>query len=338
MVLAREPHQILQGEDQRGFDQTVDHQPVLCGIDFGDARVMPLEAQAVRRDDAVQLVQRREVDRTLRRGGQPFDIAGARHGPRTPKDGRKVERPRRRRDSGAQSWTSVMAGSSAAAGRPPTRPPAIAASPPLPVRQTEARRRPRSTAGGSHVSFLGHRILGTVGRSGGDLHRPVLLQSNDGVAGQVCALDHVPDGRPFGVLRSPTPSRRPRRSRSGSIASPVFSRVMLDIRLPMAVARVDRVAHPADTHHVAALLVVGVGIEKIVGDVLENGLQQRTRPSSSCGRPPGRSSAQALCRSSTVIVLARQQCRAPAEARLTARSPRRAPPAAPDRSGRRTCR
>jgi hypothetical protein len=37
--------------------------------------MVALEAQAVRRDDAVDLVQRREVDRALAVGRQPFDVA-----------------------------------------------------------------------------------------------------------------------------------------------------------------------------------------------------------------------------------------------------------------------
>src|SRR3546814_13310311 len=41
-------------------------------------------------------------------------------------------------------------------------------------------------------------------------------------------------------------------------------------RLP----RVDAVAHATDPHHVAALLVVGIGIEEVVGDILQDGLDE----------------------------------------------------------------
>ena len=40
-------------------------------------------------------------------------------------------------------------------------------------------------------------------------------------------------------------------------------------------ADVDRVAKPAAADHVAALLVVRVGVEQVVGDVFENFLQPR---------------------------------------------------------------
>ena len=45
------------------------------GFDLGDAAMMALEAEAGRRDDAVELVQRREVDRGFRRRRQPVDVA-----------------------------------------------------------------------------------------------------------------------------------------------------------------------------------------------------------------------------------------------------------------------
>ena len=38
---------------------------MLLGIDLGHARVMALEVQAARRDDAEQILQRREADRRL---------------------------------------------------------------------------------------------------------------------------------------------------------------------------------------------------------------------------------------------------------------------------------
>ncbi len=70
-VDARQALDVLEREDQRLVDQAVQHQPVIVRIDLGDAAMMALEAQAVGRDDAVELVQRREGDRGLRRRGQP---------------------------------------------------------------------------------------------------------------------------------------------------------------------------------------------------------------------------------------------------------------------------
>jgi hypothetical protein len=74
-VFAREALQVLHGEDQRRVDQAVDHQPVIGRIDDRRAAMVTLEAQPVRRDDAVKLMQRREVDRGNRIGGQPRHIA-----------------------------------------------------------------------------------------------------------------------------------------------------------------------------------------------------------------------------------------------------------------------
>ena len=74
-VDAGEALDVLQRQHQRLLDEAVDHQPMLGRIDLGDAAMVALEAQAVRGDDSLQLVQRREADRTLARGGQPFDVA-----------------------------------------------------------------------------------------------------------------------------------------------------------------------------------------------------------------------------------------------------------------------
>ncbi len=71
----RETLQILEREDHRLFDQAVDHQAVLRRIDFGDAAVMTLETKSARRDDAVELMERREIHRRLAACRQPFDIA-----------------------------------------------------------------------------------------------------------------------------------------------------------------------------------------------------------------------------------------------------------------------
>ena len=74
-VDARHALDVVEREDQRLVDEAVDHQPVVGRIDLGDAGVVALEAQSVRRDDAVDLVQRREADRALRRGGEPRHVA-----------------------------------------------------------------------------------------------------------------------------------------------------------------------------------------------------------------------------------------------------------------------
>jgi hypothetical protein len=73
-VHAREALQAREREDQLFLDQPVHDQPVVFRIDLGDAAMMALEAQPVRRDDAVELVQRREADRGLAAGGQPLHI------------------------------------------------------------------------------------------------------------------------------------------------------------------------------------------------------------------------------------------------------------------------
>ena len=73
-VLARKPHDVFHGEDELLVDETVDHQPVHGRIDLRDAGMMTLEAEAIRRDDAVKLMQRGEVHRGFARRGQPFHI------------------------------------------------------------------------------------------------------------------------------------------------------------------------------------------------------------------------------------------------------------------------
>ncbi len=53
-VDARQPLEVFEREDQRLVDQPMQHQPVVVRIDFGDAAVVALEAQTVRRDDSVK--------------------------------------------------------------------------------------------------------------------------------------------------------------------------------------------------------------------------------------------------------------------------------------------
>jgi hypothetical protein len=55
--------------------QAIDDQAMVRRVDLGHAAVMALEAEPVGRDDAVQLVQRREADRGFRRRRQPLDPA-----------------------------------------------------------------------------------------------------------------------------------------------------------------------------------------------------------------------------------------------------------------------
>jgi hypothetical protein len=63
LVHARHALDVVHREHQRLVHEAVDHQPVIGGIDLRDAGVMPLEAQARWRDDAVEFVQRREIHR-----------------------------------------------------------------------------------------------------------------------------------------------------------------------------------------------------------------------------------------------------------------------------------
>ena len=74
-VDARHALEIIEREDQRLVDEAVHDQPVIGRIDFGDAGMMPLEAEPVRRDDAVERMERREADRAFARGGEPFHVA-----------------------------------------------------------------------------------------------------------------------------------------------------------------------------------------------------------------------------------------------------------------------
>src|SRR4029079_12708788 len=62
---------VLHGEDQRTFDEAMDHQPVLVRIDVGPPGMMAFEKQAMWRDDAVQVLQRREADGGFGSGSQP---------------------------------------------------------------------------------------------------------------------------------------------------------------------------------------------------------------------------------------------------------------------------
>ena len=79
------------------LDQAVDHQPVLIRIDVRPPGVIALEKQAVRRDDAVQILQRRETDRRFGAGGEPRHVAPGSRRPRCRRAGHRAGRlPRRR--------------------------------------------------------------------------------------------------------------------------------------------------------------------------------------------------------------------------------------------------
>jgi hypothetical protein len=75
VIAAREAHQVLHGEDQRLVHQAVDHQPVLGRVHVCNAGMVTLETQPVRGNDAVKVMQRREVHRRHRIGRQPFHVA-----------------------------------------------------------------------------------------------------------------------------------------------------------------------------------------------------------------------------------------------------------------------
>ena len=104
----READDVVHREDARIGHQAVDHQPVLVRIDLGHAGVVALEVQAGRRDDAEQVLQRRERDRRLRRAREAGAFAAAHVGlePRRHAVGRREDRRAERagplRDVGGQ--------------------------------------------------------------------------------------------------------------------------------------------------------------------------------------------------------------------------------------------
>ena len=68
---------VLHGEDERPLDQSMHHQPVLGRIDRRNPRMVALIMQAVRGDDSVQVLERRQAERrqARRRLGQALAIA-----------------------------------------------------------------------------------------------------------------------------------------------------------------------------------------------------------------------------------------------------------------------
>ncbi len=71
----RKAHQVIEREQPRIFHHAVDHQPVLVRIDVGHAGVMTLEVQTRGRDDAEEVLQRRERDRRMRGAREPGAFA-----------------------------------------------------------------------------------------------------------------------------------------------------------------------------------------------------------------------------------------------------------------------
>jgi hypothetical protein len=63
------PKQIIHREGERALDETVDHQPVLIGIDVGQTRMVTFVVQTGRGDDAVEMLQWRPAGGGRRKGG-----------------------------------------------------------------------------------------------------------------------------------------------------------------------------------------------------------------------------------------------------------------------------
>src|SRR5882762_2021012 len=59
MRLRRKAPDVIHSEDQGPVDEAMEHQPMLRRIDGGNAAMMALIEQTVRRDDAVEILQRR---------------------------------------------------------------------------------------------------------------------------------------------------------------------------------------------------------------------------------------------------------------------------------------
>jgi hypothetical protein len=62
-VFAWEAFEIFVGEDKRPIDEAVDHQPVVFFAQLNRPRMMPLKGAALRRNRAIEGMDRREVDR-----------------------------------------------------------------------------------------------------------------------------------------------------------------------------------------------------------------------------------------------------------------------------------
>ena len=101
MALGRHAPDVVHGEHQLVFHHAVDHQPVLRRVDLGDAAMVTLEMQTVRRDEAVEIVERREIDRAFggsRKPGHPAADGAFLEGRR---EHRSPAHPRHSRDTGS---------------------------------------------------------------------------------------------------------------------------------------------------------------------------------------------------------------------------------------------
>ncbi len=63
VVLPRKPFEVIIGEDQRAIDKAVDHQPVVFLAQLNRTGMVAFKRAALRRDRAVERMDRREVDR-----------------------------------------------------------------------------------------------------------------------------------------------------------------------------------------------------------------------------------------------------------------------------------
>ena len=145
----READDVVHREHPRGLDHAVHHQPVLERVDVRNPRVVPLEMQARRRDDAEQVLQRRERDRRMRRAREPRALAPAHVGLELATEHHTAKSrtgaPSVLLHSGTRaglSWAPARAGASAAPAA--TTPPDSAAA-----RRRKPRRPPSGDAGTS---------------------------------------------------------------------------------------------------------------------------------------------------------------------------------------------
>lgn len=74
MIFPWKTFQIFIGEHQGRIDQPVNHQTVIAFLEIYRPRVVTLKGTALRCDCAVECMNRREIDRTDRIGGQPFHV------------------------------------------------------------------------------------------------------------------------------------------------------------------------------------------------------------------------------------------------------------------------
>ena len=198
---------------------------------------MALEAQPVRRDDAVELVQRREADRGFRRRGQPRH--GAAHDIllvfRRRAVGAHRRRRRRARASSRRRWA---AGSSDRRARPArSRPP-----PPSRRRRQEAAARclgfvgrlcHRPAPGGLCQPLLSHsisRMHSPPCRYAPEIFTARVRRDAHGLLAARCSARPVPRPAALRCLRSRSPSRRRCIPFAARSACRILSSVMPEMR------------------------------------------------------------------------------------------------------------